>query len=62
VDAVVRVCHHELAAGVLGPMEQIEKDDGVEAAGDGDERRAPRQGEGGEVGAKLVGEIHREES
>jgi len=47
---------------VFGPMEQVEKDDGVEAAGDGDERRAAGQAEGGKVGAKLVGEIHPGES
>jgi hypothetical protein len=43
-------------------MEQIQKDDGVEAPRDGNERRAARQGEGGEVGAKPVGEFHLEES
>ena len=62
VNAVVRVRDHELATSGFGPVEQIEKDDGVEAAGDGDERRAARQAEGGEVSAKLVGEIHPGES
>jgi hypothetical protein len=58
VDAVVRVCDHELAAGVLNSMQQIEEDNGVETAGDGDERRTARQSEGGKLGAEPVREVH----
>ena len=62
LDPVIRVRHHELAVCRLAPMEEIEEDDGVETAGDGDERRAAGQLQGVEVGAKLGREVHRRES
>jgi hypothetical protein len=59
LDPVVRVRHHELALCGLAPMEEIEEDEGVETPGDGDERRAPGQLQGVEVGSKLGREVHR---
>jgi hypothetical protein len=53
--------HHELAGRGLRSMEKVEQDDGVEAAGYGDQRGAAGQREGGEVGAEPGREVHRQE-
>jgi hypothetical protein len=53
------VRHHELEAPAHGTMKQVEEHNGVESAGDGDERPAARQGQRFEMRAEFVVEIHR---
>jgi hypothetical protein len=59
VDPVVRVRHHQLSRVADRAVEQVEEDDGIEAARNGDECPAARQRQGNKVSAELVEEIHR---
>jgi hypothetical protein len=59
MNAVIGVRHHELAAPARGTMKQVEEHDGVESAGDGDERPAARQRQRFEIRAEFLVEIHR---
>ena len=59
MNAVIGVRHHQLEVGAGGTMEEVEEDDGVEPAGDCDERAAAGQRERCEMRAELVVEVHR---
>ena len=61
MNAVIGMGDDQLEAGIGGAMEEIEQDDGVEAAGHGDQRAAFRQRQRREGAPELLEEIHHPE-